>query len=201
MLSRYPVPLRQEVFQKVERQYMLGLRAKDPEVRQRFFILYHESLGKTLFNRLHFIIQIQDWEAVSDAFWLKQGLDLLLAILVENEPIMLAPNSARVPPLLASGTFPDMTVVQHSASDISDCSDGASLTFDSLVARHAQFLTEMCKLQVGVLAALNCLTYFWGSFGSNAFTYRLPIFYFVYVYMFIYILFCIFCFSCRWLIL
>ncbi|CAL9045632.1 unnamed protein product [Musa banksii] len=149
--SKYPVPLRQELFQKVERQYMLGLRAKDPEVRQRFFMLYHESLGKTLFNRLHFIIQIQDWEAVSDAFWLKQGLDLLLAILVENEPIMLAPNSARVPPLLASGTFPDMTVVQHSASDISDCSDGASLTFDSLVARHAHFLTEMCKLQVADL--------------------------------------------------
>nr|XP_019701767.1 transformation/transcription domain-associated protein isoform X2 [Elaeis guineensis] len=147
-LNKYPLPLRQEVFQKVERQFMLGLRAKDPEIRQRFFLLYHESLGKTLYVRLQFIIQIQDWEAVSDVFWLKQGLDLLLAILVDNEPITLAPNSARVPPLMASGPFSDCPVVQQQVSDAPDCSDGVSLTFDTLVARHAQFLTEMSKLEV-----------------------------------------------------
>ncbi|KAG1327763.1 Phosphatidylinositol 3-and 4-kinase family protein with FAT domain [Cocos nucifera] len=147
-LNKYPLPLRQEVFQKVERQFMLGLRAKDPEIRQRFFFLYHESLGKTLYARLQFIIQIQDWEAVSDVFWLKQGLDLLLAILVENEPITLAPNSARVPPLMASGPFSELPVVQQQVSDAPDCSDGVSLTFDTLVARHAQCLTEMSKLEV-----------------------------------------------------
>ncbi|XP_038988658.1 transformation/transcription domain-associated protein-like isoform X2 [Phoenix dactylifera] len=146
--SKYPLPLRQEVFLKVERQFMLGLRAKDPEVRQRFFLLYHETLGKTLYTRLQFIIQIQDWEAVGDVFWLKQGLDLLLAVLVENEPIMLAPNSARVLPLMASGSFPDRPIVQQQVSDAPDCSDGVSLTFDALVARHAQFLTEMSKFQV-----------------------------------------------------
>ncbi|XP_074572437.1 uncharacterized protein LOC141828947 isoform X1 [Curcuma longa] len=148
--NKYPLLLCQEVFQKVERQFMLGLRAKDPVVRQRFFMLYHESLPKTLFSRLHFIIQNQDWEAASDVFWLKQGLDLLLAILVEKEPIMLAPNSARVPPVMASGSFPEMYNVQH-ASDLSDCTDGDSLTFDSLVSRHAHFLSEMCRLQVGDL--------------------------------------------------
>lgn len=150
MVDRYPLPLRQEVFQKVERQFMLGLRAKDPETRQRFFLLYHENLGKTLCTRLQFIIQIQDWEAVGDVFWLKQGLDLLLAVLVENEPIMLAPNSARVPPLMASGPFLDHPVVQQQVSDVPDCSDGVSLTFDTLVAGHAQFLTEMSKLEVSL---------------------------------------------------
>ncbi|XP_042425801.1 transformation/transcription domain-associated protein-like [Zingiber officinale] len=148
--KKYPLLLCQEVFQKVERQFMLGLRAKDPVVRQRFFMLYHESLPKSLFSRLHFIIQNQDWEAASDVFWLKQALDLLLAILVEKEPIMLAPNSARVPPVMASGSFPEMYNVQHT-SDSSDCTDGGSLTFDSLVSRHAHFLSEMCRLQVADL--------------------------------------------------
>ncbi|PKA60897.1 Serine/threonine-protein kinase ATR [Apostasia shenzhenica] len=149
--SKYPLALRQEVFQKVERQYMLGLRASDPDIRQRFFLLYHDSLGKTLFTRLQYIIQIQDWEAVSDVFWLKQGLDLLLAILVENEPINLAPNSARVPPLMASGQFPDRTGIHQLVSDVPDCPDGAPLTFEFLVARHSQFLNEMSKLQVADL--------------------------------------------------
>lgn len=154
MSTRYPLALRQEVFQKVERQYMLGLRAKDPKIRHRFFLLYHDSLGKTLFLRLQYIIQFQDWEAVSDVFWLKQGLDLLLAILVENEPINLAPNSARVPPIMVSGPFPDRSGIQQQISEIPDCPEGAPITFEFLVARHAQFLNEMSKLQVFSLVFL-----------------------------------------------
>ncbi|XP_077231461.1 uncharacterized protein LOC143864410 isoform X2 [Tasmannia lanceolata] len=149
--SKYPLSVRQELFQKVERQFMLGLRAKDPEIRERFFSLYHESLGKTLFTRLQYIIQIQDWEALSDVFWLKQGLDLLLAILVENEPITLAPNSARVPPLMASGSLPERSGLHHQISDEQPNFDGGPLTFDILVHKHAQFLNEMSKLQVADL--------------------------------------------------
>ncbi|KGN48912.1 transformation/transcription domain-associated protein [Cucumis sativus] len=149
--NKYPVSLRQEVFQKVERQFMLGLRARDPEVRKKFFTLYHESLGKTLFIRLQYIIQIQDWEALSDVFWLKQGLDLLLAVLVEDKPITLAPNSARLPPLLVSGHVGDSSVVPHPVIDGQEGIEDAPLTFDSLVLKHAQFLNRMSKLQVADL--------------------------------------------------
>jgi len=114
----------------------------------KFFSLYHESLGKTLFTRLQYIIQFQDWEALSDVFWLKQGLDLLLAILVEDKPITLAPNSARVPPLVASGPLPDCSVMQDQVPDIPEVPEDAPLTFDALVYKHAQFLNEMSKLKV-----------------------------------------------------
>ncbi|GLT44576.1 hypothetical protein SLA2020_184620 [Shorea laevis] len=147
----YPPSLPQEVFQKVERQYMLGLRAKDPEIRMKFFLLYHQSLEKTLFKRLQFIIQIQDWEALSDVFWLKQGLDLLLAILVEDKPITLAPNSARVLTLVGLGSVPDNSGMQLQVTEVPDCSEEASLTLDNLVSKHAQFLNQMSKLQVADL--------------------------------------------------
>ncbi|GMH24561.1 hypothetical protein Nepgr_026404 [Nepenthes gracilis] len=149
--NKYPLPLRQEVFQKVERQFMLGLRSKDPETRMKFFSLYHDSLGKALFARLQYIIQIQDWEALSDVFWLKQGLDLLLAILVEDEPITLAPNSARLPPLVVSTSLSDSSAMQHQASVVSDSPEGAPLTFEGVVHRHAKFLKEMSRLQVADL--------------------------------------------------
>ncbi|XP_051127175.1 transcription-associated protein 1-like isoform X2 [Andrographis paniculata] len=150
-LNKYPLSLRQEVFLKVERQFLLGLRAKDPEVRMKFFSLYHDSLGKTLFTRLQYIIQVQDWEALSDVFWLKQGLDLLLAILVEDKPITLAPNSAKIPPILTSGAVFDSTGVQPMASDIPEGSEESPLTLDSLVSKHTQFLNEMSKLKVADL--------------------------------------------------
>lgn len=149
--NKYPLSLRQEVFQKVERQFMLGLRAKDPEIRMKFFSLYDESLGKTLFTRLQYIIQIQDWEALSDVFWLKQGLDLILSILVEDKPITLAPNSAKVLPLVVSGSLPDGSGTQSHITDVPQGPDDGPLTFDSLVLKHAQFLNEMSKLQVGDL--------------------------------------------------
>ena len=150
MIFRYPLTLRQDVFLKVERQFMLGLRAKDPNTRMKFFTLYHESLGKTLFTRLQYIIQVQDWEALSDVFWLKQGLDLLLAILVENKPITLAPNSARVLPFVLSSSLPDNSAMQQQSADISvsEGQEEGPLTFDRLVSKHAQFLNEMNKLQV-----------------------------------------------------
>ncbi|KAI9394585.1 hypothetical protein POPTR_005G114300v4 [Populus trichocarpa] len=149
--SKYLLALRQEVFQKVERQFMLGLRARDPDIRKKFFLLYHESLGKSLFTRLQYIIQLQDWEALSDVFWLKQGLDLLLAILVEDKPITLAPNSARVQPVVVSSSLPDSSGMQQLVADVPEGSEEAPLTFDSLVLKHAQFLNEMNKLQVADL--------------------------------------------------
>ncbi|XP_050292389.1 uncharacterized protein LOC126733218 isoform X1 [Quercus robur] len=149
--NKLPLLVRQDVFLKVERQFMLGLRARDPEIRMKFFSLYHESLGKSLFPRLQFIIQLQDWEALSDVFWLKQGLDLLLAILVEDKPITLAPNSARVPSLMVSGPLPDSSGMQHQVPDVSEGPGDAPLTFDALVSKHAQFLNEMSKLKVADL--------------------------------------------------
>ena len=92
--------LRSEVFLKVERTHLLGLRTRRLEIRKKFFALYHGDAGKTLFQRLQYILTIQDWDAMADTFWLMQGLDLILSTLAEDERIMLAPNSALVSSLL-----------------------------------------------------------------------------------------------------
>ena len=65
---------RKDVFDKVERVYLLGLRASSSDLRRRFFALYHNSLPPTLFDRLKFIVCGQDWENLSGTFWLKQAL-------------------------------------------------------------------------------------------------------------------------------
>lgn len=151
---RYLLTTRQEIFQNVEWQYMLGLRARDPEMRQKFFTLYHESIGKTLFQRLQYIIIQQDWDSLSDVFWLKQGLDLLLAILVEQEPTTLAPSSAQVPPLMASNGVPERAGIQQAMADTSDESDASPPSFVTISNKHARFLNDMSKLQVNFVIIL-----------------------------------------------
>ncbi|KAK8610254.1 hypothetical protein V6N13_081417 [Hibiscus sabdariffa] len=164
---RYPQALCQEVFQKVERQFMLGLRAKDPDARRKFISMYHESLSKTLFTRLHYIIQIQDWEALSDVFWLKQGLDLLLAILVEDKSITLAPNSARVLPLVAPDSILDSSLMQHHIVDVPEGSEEAPLTLNSLVLKNVQFHNEMSRLQILLGLVKYCS---WSKLNMSAFS-------------------------------
>jgi transformation/transcription domain-associated protein len=51
--------LSEEVFSKVERLFLLGLRAADPVRRARFFSLYHKHIAAGLFERLQFIICVQ----------------------------------------------------------------------------------------------------------------------------------------------
>jgi hypothetical protein len=62
LLPPPPQELSEEVFTKVERLFLLGLRASDPLRRQRFFDLYHTYVANGLFERLQFIICTQDWQ-------------------------------------------------------------------------------------------------------------------------------------------
>ena len=62
------------MFDKVERVFLLGLRASDPAMRAKFFQLYNAAIPVTLFDRLRFIVCNQEWEHLADTFWLKQGL-------------------------------------------------------------------------------------------------------------------------------
>lgn len=42
---------------------------------------------------------------MAGCFWLKSALDLVLAVLKEDDPIMLAPNSAQAPPLMPGASL------------------------------------------------------------------------------------------------
>lgn len=89
-----------EVFNRVERTFCCGLQSSDPEVRHKvgfhitaayiaivlpnltycstiylqFFRLYAERIPRDLFDRLRYIIQIQDWDFLAHTFWLKHAV-------------------------------------------------------------------------------------------------------------------------------
>ena len=63
-----------EVFEKVERPYMLGLRASTQDMRRKFFQIYNKSIPTPLFDRLQFLICTQSWEKLAGTFWLKEAL-------------------------------------------------------------------------------------------------------------------------------
>lgn len=62
----------------------MGLKSNDPAIRNKFFQLFDTTVEKTLLARVNCIFTIQNWELMGNTFWIKQALDLLLSVFVEN---------------------------------------------------------------------------------------------------------------------
>ena len=155
-----------EVFAKVERVFLLGLRASDPNQRSQFLAVYNNFIDRApssivttqgsdlkvdeskLFKRLQFIISIQDWEALSNRFWLNQCLDLLLSILVEDEVITLAPNSAQIPPLLSATKLNVFNPAGANAGGKRNCQAGDKLNTEDIITQQSCSDAQMSSLDV-----------------------------------------------------
>ena len=120
-----------------------GIRTTTPELRKKFFQLYQNCLGVSLFERLKFILQTQEWEHVASRFWLKQALDYLLAFLKGNEAISFSPHSSQLVPFPPSSRHTsrrsswDETPVDPDimAVDVDHLSP-----FDRMMYDHVQFI-------------------------------------------------------------
>ena len=92
--------LRKDAFNKVEAYCLIGLRARSIAWRHKFFSLHCKYIGRTPYERLYYIFHTQDWEALSNTFWLNICVSLILDI-VDGKPYPnLAPNSSQLPSLL-----------------------------------------------------------------------------------------------------
>ena len=129
---------RSELLPKLERAFMIGLRSSEPPVRAKFFDLFNRSIVKNLYKRLLYIVQGQDWESLSDSFWLKQALDLLLAVLVQNRTLQIAPGGARMPALQVKEE--DMRRGPGSSVNKTNA--------DQVLTHHMQFLGGMKRLDL-----------------------------------------------------
>ena len=78
----------------LQRAFVIGLRCKDPVWRAKFVDIFHSHVHQTVAQRLKYILASQDWQPFSDAFWLTQALDLLLAI-VKDGVFHKRPQAAR----------------------------------------------------------------------------------------------------------
>ncbi len=66
--------LKVDAYDKVERVFCLGLSSRDPATRKNFFQLYLARIPPSLYERLRYIICIQDWDHIANTFWLKHAV-------------------------------------------------------------------------------------------------------------------------------
>ncbi|KAF7301711.1 hypothetical protein MIND_00736700 [Mycena indigotica] len=74
-----PALRRSDLTARLEQSFLLGCRAKDTELRDKFLDLLDISVPRSLNSRLTYILGVQSWDALADHNWTYLALNLLLS--------------------------------------------------------------------------------------------------------------------------
>ncbi|TFY70158.1 hypothetical protein EVG20_g2846 [Dentipellis fragilis] len=83
-----PTLRRSDMTTKLEQSFLLGCRARDMSIRERFIDLLDVSVPRTLTSRLSYILGVQSWEALAESNWIYLALHLLLGAVDPDLPLV-----------------------------------------------------------------------------------------------------------------
>jgi transformation/transcription domain-associated protein len=81
-----PALRRSDLTNRLEQSFLLGCRAKDAILREKFTDLLDLSIPRSLFGRLTYILGVQNWEALSDHNWIYLAIHLILGAVDADLP-------------------------------------------------------------------------------------------------------------------
>ncbi|CAH3023319.1 unnamed protein product [Porites evermanni] len=86
-----------ELASKLEPAFLSGLRCIQPQIRSRFMEVFDKTMKKKLYDRLLYIFCSQNWEAMGPHFWIKQCIELLLAVSACERPVTPSSTFSMLP--------------------------------------------------------------------------------------------------------
>ncbi|EPQ15807.1 Transformation/transcription domain-associated protein [Myotis brandtii] len=86
-----------ELTAKLEPAFLSGLRCAQPLIRAKFFEVFDNSMKRRVYERLLYVTCSQNWEAMGNHFWIKQCIELLLAVCEKSTPIGTSCPGAMLP--------------------------------------------------------------------------------------------------------
>ena len=78
---------RTELSVRLEHAFLIGTRAQDVEMRNRFMTVFDRSLTRTASARLMYILTSQNWDTLAETFWLSQAIQLIFGAVDMTLPI------------------------------------------------------------------------------------------------------------------
>ncbi|KUJ06740.1 uncharacterized protein LY89DRAFT_790380 [Mollisia scopiformis] len=135
-----PKITRTELTVRMEHAFLIGTRAQDVDMRNRFMAIFDKSQSKTASARLAYVITAQNWDTLADSYWLAQASQLLLGAVDMNSSIHLHHEDFR--------TMPVSTIFATYANDNRTPAQPADSKFDALLLSHRRFLVELGDVRV-----------------------------------------------------
>lgn len=137
-----PKITRTELTVRMEHAFLIGTRAVDADMRNRFMAIFDKSLSKTASVRLSYVLTSQNWDTLADSYWLAQANHLLLGAVEVNTNIQLHADDFKViaPSQLAA--------VYPKDKDTREPNMMVDEKFEALMANHRRFMAELGDVKV-----------------------------------------------------
>ena len=87
---------RTELTVRLEHAFLVGTRAQDVSVRNRFMTIFDKSLTRTSTSRLLYVLTSQNWDTLAETFWLSQAIQLIFGSIEMNASIQLHPDDSKL---------------------------------------------------------------------------------------------------------
>jgi transformation/transcription domain-associated protein len=84
-----PKITRSELTVRMEHAFLIGTRAQDVEMRNRYMAIFDKSLSRTAASRLSYVLASQNWDTLSESYWLSQVIHLMFGSIEMNAPAQL----------------------------------------------------------------------------------------------------------------
>ena len=94
-----PKITRTELTVRLEHAFLVGTRAQDVEIRNRFMNIFDRSLSRSASSRLLYVLNSQNWETLAESFWLRQATQLVVGAVEMGTSAQLHPDDFTMMPL------------------------------------------------------------------------------------------------------
>ncbi|KAJ3577545.1 hypothetical protein NPX13_g3024 [Xylaria arbuscula] len=164
-----PKVARTELTVRMEHAFLIGTRAQDVEMRNRFMSIFDKSLSKTATARLSYVITSQNWDTLADSFWLAQANQLLLGAVEMNANIQLHHKDFR--------TLPASLVFGAYARDTREPRAMMDDKYETFMANHRRFVSELGEVKLrDVIEPIAQLQHVDSNLGHELWTALFPMF-------------------------
>ena len=137
-----PKITRTELTVRLEHAFLVGTRAKDVEMRNRFMAIFDRSLSRTASARLSYVLTSQNWDTLADSFWLVQASQLIMGSVDMSLPARLHHEDLKSYPVSALFDSNLVTAEQKKSEVIVDDD------LEALVASHRRFNQDIGDVKV-----------------------------------------------------
>ncbi len=138
-----PKITRTELTVRLEHAFLIGTRANDVEMRNRFMAIFDRSLSRTASSRLSYVLTSQNWDTIGDSFWLRQASQLVLGSVDMTTPARVHAEDFRVCP--TSLLFGPGLVSQEQKNADNLMMDNV---LEELASSHKRFNREIGEVKV-----------------------------------------------------
>ena len=164
-----PKVTRTELTVRLENAFLVGTRAQDVEMRNRFLGIFDKHISRSPNARLDYLLCHQDWSTLAESFWLSQVIQLLLGSLELQNPIALNREDFKTMPAITwFGTYEKDD--RRKSLIIDD-------QFEAFMNQHKRFHAQLADIKLrDVMEPLGQLQHTDSTLATHIWTYLFPIF-------------------------